>query len=186
MPVRLAGHILGGETRVVVCVEDPEVQRDGVFDPDVVRRDAGNPPTPEEDRLLLAAVGAGHLMLRVRLAAGRARLLLLHHDGMPVAYCWLQDEGPYRRRLSITGGPWTVLGPLWTDPAHRGRGLFKRLLLHAIAERRAAEDPPLVAWIQESNTPSLRGFAAAGFRKVGTFAMRTGLAGSLVPMTPLS
>ena len=58
------------------------------------------------------------------------------------------------------------IGPCWTHPDFRGRGLYGQVLKRIVAD--FADDPGrLVIFAEQDNAASLRGIAKAGFRSCG-------------------
>lgn len=95
---------------------------------------------------------------------GRADVIVLvaEADGEVLGYCYGAIEGTDYMALR---GPAGVLYDLVVDPAHRGRGVGRRLLEAAVAELKARGAPRVVLSTAEQNQAAQRLFARAGFRR---------------------
>lgn len=125
--------------------------------------------TPDQTVLLARAMDASDpQVVRMRLAAGR-RCFAAHLAGAIVAYGWVslgsEQIGELERTMRMPPGE-AYIWDCATLPAFRGRGLYTALLRHIVAALRGEGLRRL--WIGASldNTPSIRGFRAAGFRPV--------------------
>jgi hypothetical protein len=104
--------------------------------------------------------------MRRRLRRGEARLLCYSEDGQKLdAYGWIQDWRPFRRRFGALAQTGTMLGPYWTVPAARGRGLYGRMLAHSLFL--CSLDGPALIYTEPGNLASTRGIEKAGFRFLG-------------------
>ena len=88
-----------------------------------------------------------------------------------VAACgWIQDWTPFRRRLGCIVDDATMPGLYWTSPRHRGKGLYRKLLLHSLYL--ADKTRPIVVYTTPTNVASQRGIRRAGFRFIGCYNVR--------------
>jgi GNAT superfamily N-acetyltransferase len=109
--------------------------------------------------------------MRYRLRREEARLLCLSEDGLHLdAYGWIQDWRPFRRRFGALAQTGTMLGPYWTAPEARGRGLYGRLLAHSLSL--CDRDRPILIGTSPENKPSQRGIEKAGFKPRGEWVLR--------------
>jgi len=158
----------------VAFAYSPASQGDGKTDPDIVCYDADNRPPPAlAEQLFPAGKLLRFNLMRHRMLGGSAKVLCIVRDGVLIAYGWIQDWGPYRRKYRILTEDARMLGPYWVRPEMRGQGLYGRMLAHSIAvceDRR--EVPPLI-FAGASNKPSLRGIEKAGFVRLGTYEFTT-------------
>lgn len=101
-----------------------------------------------------------------RLGRGEARLLCLSEDGQRLAaYGWIQDWRPFRRKFGALARSGTMLGPYWTSPEARGRGLYGRLLGHSLSL--CSTKQPVLIYTSPENAASRRGIEKAGFHPLG-------------------
>ncbi|MGW4469054.1 GNAT family N-acetyltransferase [Nonomuraea sp. NPDC004354] len=91
----------------------------------------------------------------------RVARAMRHRDAVRV---WAGEEGVLVIGRGVAGR-WEVA--VEVDPAHRGRGVGRRLA----AAARALCDEPLWAQVAPGNAASLRAFLAAGFTPVGAEAL---------------
>jgi len=59
------------------------------------------------------------------------------------------------------------IGPCYTAPSHRGRGIYRKVLRGICADRRETNSRAYMM-VHEDNLPSIRGIEAAGFRHIGS------------------
>lgn len=123
--------------------------------------------TPDDVVPLAQAMGASDpQVVRERLAAGR-RCFAASVAGEIAAYGWVslgsERIGELERTMRMRPGE-AYIWECATLPAWRERGLYTGLLRHIVATLRGEGLRRL--WIGASldNTPSIRGFRAAGFR----------------------
>lgn len=89
----------------------------------------------------------------------------LRSDGEIVAACWYWFGDRYRQR-----NYWPLsqrqakLVEIYTVEAYRGRGLARTLIRNSAVGMQAQGFPELFARVWHSNKPSIRAFAAAGWR----------------------
>lgn len=121
----------------------------------------------EDAAALAIAIGAADpQVVRERLATGR-RCFVAYVTGAVAAYGWVslgsERIGELERTMRMHPGE-AYIWDCATLPAFRGRGLYTALLRHIVATLRGEGLRRL--WIGASldNTPSIRGFRAAGFR----------------------
>jgi len=101
-----------------------------------------------------------------RLQRGLAKLLCYSEDGRRLqAYGWVQAWQPFRRRFRMVAERATMLGPYWTAPDERGKGIYVRLLRHSLYI--SPKDAPVLVCTSPHNVPSQRGIEKAGFEPVG-------------------
>ncbi len=92
-------------------------------------------------------------------ALGPAASPLIHHRGAPVA-----------AMLTVRRAPWPdtpdcpFVIELFTDRAHRRRGLARALLAHCRAATHAAGEPALALRVAADNAPARALYASLGFR----------------------
>lgn len=105
-----------------------------------------------------------------RLKRGRARLLCYSEDGKTLqSYGWVQSWQPFRRRFKVLADDGTVLGPYWTAPEHRGKGLYGKVLQHSLLL--CPKETPILIFTTRSNSASQRGIAKAGFEYIGDWTI---------------
>lgn len=151
-------------------------QGDGREDPCVRYFDAAGPPEGQIERDLIAAQGRlAYAMMRRRMVRHGARLLCLVEDGRLGAYGWIQRWVHFRRRYAYLAADATMLGFFWTAPACRGRGMFGRLMAHAIAVCEERRRVPLLVMTSPANRASQRGIEKAGFIRLGTYRITSWL-----------
>jgi hypothetical protein len=91
-------------------------------------------------------------------------------DGVTIqAYGWIQSWGPFKRRFRVFGEDGWVLGPYWTAPECRRRGLYGRLLQHSLHLLPA--DTTALIYASPDNTASRRGITSAGFEPLGEWVI---------------
>ena len=81
---------------------------------------------------------------------------LVHEDGRPVAFAqiWVEDDEEEAE-----------LARLLVAPAHRGRGVGRRMV-RALTEVARQHKPHVVMRVARGNEAALRAYAAAGFERV--------------------
>jgi GNAT superfamily N-acetyltransferase len=118
---------------------------------------------------LVAQRGRAAKFLR-RLEIGYDCVGFLDGDGIVRSYVWIAGGAGRPDIVPVWRGlKWRLVGQdayFWdcrTDPAHEGRGLYRRALIFAAAQ--AAGGGATRAWIETEtrNQPSMRGISAAGF-----------------------
>ncbi len=100
-------------------------------------------------------------------AAGLAGLALVE-DGQPLSVTHIAEVQHYDRSGTWPLAPDEVaLMNIATEDAARGRGLAVALIRAAAADYAARGRQRMIAFIWWTNTPSLRAFAKAGWRRIG-------------------
>lgn len=102
-----------------------------------------------------------------RFLAGQLRrpdvvMLVAEAGGQVLGYSYAAIEGVDYMTLR---GPAGALHDLLVDPAHRGRGVGRRLLEATVAALQARGAPRIVLSTAERNVGAQKLFAAAGFRR---------------------
>lgn len=77
----------------------------------------------------------------------------------------------WNRRLAFMGRNDLQIGPSWTAPGHRSRGLFQATIGHILADHRSSR---VWAWTRTDNVASCRAIASAGLVKAGVGTRRWG------------
>ena len=160
-------HRMFGQTRVYAVYQDCSDQH-AVIDPQILTFDRSAPPSPAMRTLYRQQIGTfrAATMLR-RLRRGIAILSLLPDGARIAAYGWLQTWRPFRRRFWWLTDDAICLGPCWTHPESRGRGLYSRMLSHTLAICRQRFSKRIIVWADADNIPSRRGIERAGFQSLG-------------------
>lgn len=113
--------------------------------------------------VLVAAFGDPHAMVErfvgERIADPDQRFLLADLDGRTVGTLRLVGDGG-----------WIYVTTFGVRPELHGRGIGRRLLLHAIGQLRDAGDTMIRIEVDVSNAPALGLYEACGFRRMQTFA----------------
>jgi GNAT superfamily N-acetyltransferase len=125
--------------------------------------------------LSLVPFGVWTTMHRLRLFSnGEYRVLVVYFDGHLV-----HRSGLYPRyaRFPFMAREDVQIGDVWTDPAHRNRGLAS-FALQQLVEATAGHDRRVWYVVEASNAASIRTVQKSGFALVGTGARtkRLGLA----------
>ena len=131
--------------------------------------DADNPPPGVILDLYKSHFGRFRsLPMLNRLYRHGAVLLALVEFGELHGVGWLQRGRQLNREFWWLDSGAVCLGPFWTHPDHRGKGVYGRLIDAAMTEcaRRGWERTYIFA--QASNVPSIRGIEKAGFSSMGT------------------
>jgi GNAT superfamily N-acetyltransferase len=106
-----------------------------------------------------------------RILRGDAKLLCYSEDGNKLdAFGWIQDWRTFRIRFGAIAKTGTMLGPFWTAPEARGRGLYGRLLAHSLTC--CSKEHPIIIYTSPENKASLHGIENAGFRALGEWDFR--------------
>ena len=112
-----------------------------------------------------------------RLRRDLAVFVALVEAGEMVGTGWIQRWEPMRREFWWLAEDAVALGPYWTHPAHRGRGVYGRLLARSLAECRQRGWNEVYIWAGRENASSIRGIEKAGFRSLGAHRVRVYLNG---------
>jgi RimJ/RimL family protein N-acetyltransferase len=124
-------------------------------------------------------------LMRRRTRQGSVRYFGLAVDGELAAFAGIRAWSLERRECAWLRRPGPLLGPAWTDPKHRGRGLHRRLLLHRlyVCKNGAADVAYTSAFVY--NTASRRNIERAGFRPRGCIVVRRSWFRLFVDVRPL-
>ena len=99
----------------------------------------------------------GYELMMIRMRRGQARAYAPETDGAPVG-CWFtQDWSLFQRSMGLRGESRLVLGPGWTDPPYRARGIFGWMMNHAISAEAQRGYPRPYGVAPVTNTPSRNG-----------------------------
>lgn len=140
--------------------------------------DRQNAPPRELVRRYREQIGArGTWWMFRRLRRDQAVFLALVDAGEMVGTGWVQRWAPMRREFWWLAEDAVALGPYWTHPAHRGRGIYGRLLARSLAECRRRGWDDIYIWADKENASSIRGIEKAGFRALGKHRVRVYLNG---------
>jgi len=81
------------------------------------------------------------------------------------AYGWIQSWLPFRKIFSSLAVDACMLGPYWTAPHLRGKGLYTELLQQSTAL--CPTSKPIFIYTAPSNIASQRGILRANFEPIG-------------------
>ena len=105
-----------------------------------------------------------------RLKSGDAQLLCYSEDGETLqAIGWVQSWVPFRRKFKEIADDGAMLGPNWTAPEHRGKGILGKLLLHSIFL--CPKNKPVLVYTAPDNIASQRGIEKVGFELMGEWVV---------------
>jgi GNAT superfamily N-acetyltransferase len=122
---------------------------------------------PKQIRPQLFRTKFYNTMLR-RIKKGQASVICLIYHADLIAYGWIQSWKPFRRRFASLSDDAIMLGPYWTKPEFRGKGIYKRLLKHSMSLNREREKNLLI-FAQPENHSSIAGIRSVGFKYIGEF-----------------
>ncbi len=105
--------------------------------------------------------------MALRMRRGLARVMCFGDGQGCVAYVWVQDWRPFRRRFGMVAREGVMLGPGWTDPSRRGQGLYGRLIRHALQV--VDGDVPILAAVAPDNVAPQRVLPTVGFTRLGRY-----------------
>ncbi len=105
-----------------------------------------------------------------RFKSGKATLITWEEDNEILAYGWLQSWSPFRRKFGKIFHDATMLGPYYTHPDHRGKGLYKKLLAYSVSL--SPKEKPIAIYTSPENISSQKGIEASGFTKMGMYRVR--------------
>jgi len=179
MITRVLERVIYRSRTYCVYTHDPAAQGDGRRDERMEVYDASAPPPAEVVGLYRRYAGRmnGAVML-ARLRGGLATMLALRENADLLAYGWLQTWGPMRREFWWLAEDGICIGPDWTHPDARGRGIFGRILAHSIFEsQQRYPGRPMYVWARAENDASNKGIRKAGFKPLGTHRVVTILGG---------
>jgi GNAT superfamily N-acetyltransferase len=156
-----------------VYTASPE-QPEGTPDPRVEVFDAARPPTDDIVELYQRHAGRrGAFLMFGRLRRQGAVLLVLREGDALKAFGWLQSLRCLQREFWWLPSGAICLGPFWTHPDHRGKGLYGMLLSASLHECRARCWKDVYIWAQSDNVASTSGIEKAGFRFLGSYKICT-------------
>lgn len=149
--------------------------------------DAAHPPSREIVQMYRAEAGAlGTTMMMHRLRRRGCVLLIMREGGTLIAFGWLQSLLVLQREFWWLPQSGTCLGPYWTHPDHRGKGLYGVLLGQSLREAGARKRAELFIWAQAHNESSIRGIEKAGFKFLGAYRIHTYLGGLIRKRLPIA
>ncbi len=109
-----------------------------------------------------------------RLGRGQAKLLCYtEKPNQLMAYGWVQDWQPFRRKFHMLAKEGIMLGPYWTAEECRGRGIYGVLLQHSLSL--CEKDKPILIYTSPENLASQRGIEKAGFHFLGDWQVNSWL-----------
>jgi GNAT superfamily N-acetyltransferase len=108
--------------------------------------------------------------LYYRFRKGQAQLITWEENGQILAYGWIQTWSPFRKKFGSIFKNALMLGPYFTEPKSRGKGLYKKLLAYSLAQ--CEPEMPIAIYTSPSNISSQRGIEGSGFEKIGTFRIQ--------------
>jgi L-amino acid N-acyltransferase YncA len=156
-----------------VYAATPEVAHIPPDDATVRIYDAAFPPSADVVSMLKKYSGTiAFWLMQRRLMHLGAVLLAVVTQGDLAAYGWIQTWRPHRRQFAWLARDAVCLGPYWTNPRLRGRGLYQQLLAHSVREcQQRFPEKEIYVWSLVSNPASIRGLEKAGFRSLGDHAI---------------
>jgi RimJ/RimL family protein N-acetyltransferase len=142
-------------------------------------------PPALKARLFPGANPVSTWLMHRRARQRRIRFFGLVIDGELAAFAGIRAWSIERRECAWLRRPGPLLGPAWTDPKHRGKGLHRRLLLHRlhVCKNAAADVAYTSAFVY--NTASRRNIERAGFRARGCVVIRRAWFRLVVDVRPL-
>lgn len=140
--------------------------------------DMEHPPPDQLRKMYRAQITVvGTWLMFHRLRKGDAVLLVLREQDTLIGFGWIQRWKPLRREFWWLADRAVGLGPYWTHPSHRGRGVYGRLLARSLDECRRRQWDEIYIWAARTNRSSIRGIEKAGFRPLGTHRVSLYLGG---------
>lgn len=94
---------------------------------------------------------------------GGYKVYYLAKEGRVAGYCVVTSGG---RRLKCSTKNDAVIGPYYISPESRGQGLSKKMIAMVLGICKEQFES-VYAWVEKSNTPSIRCLEACGFMPVG-------------------
>jgi len=165
---KLVKYVFGDQTALAFYEWDVKRQGAGQRDEDVVEWDRLDPLPLLVQRQFR---GDGHFLSAWRMARlrhrGLIRLFSCMVDGHPACFGVMQGWSLHRRYCMWLRSPGWVLGPFWTEPEYRGRGLYVRLLRHIVHICATEGIERMYIWAAPRNVPSRKGIERAGFQPRG-------------------
>jgi RimJ/RimL family protein N-acetyltransferase len=117
------------------------------------------------------------LLIRLHMVLRDATLVYIAGSGRVCAYGLMRRCDPLPRRYRWLARRSVVLGPAWTEPALRGRGLHGRILRARIALCNDRREMPIITFTDVSNSAAIRGFEKVGMIRLGSYTVTSGLFG---------
>ena len=106
-----------------------------------------------------------------RLKLGYAKLLCYSDNNhMLKAYGWIQSWRPFKHKFRMLAVDGIMLGPYWTAPKHRGKGIYGKLLKHSLFL--CQKEKPILIYTTPDNISSQRGVLKAGFEPYGEWIIK--------------
>ena len=164
--------------RIYAVYTTTAAQDHGVLDEELRVYDVGHPPPMSVVALLRCHSGRLTAALMMSRLQRHGAVLLVLLDGEELAASgWIQTWQPLLREFWWLSRDAICLGPYWTHPDYRGRGLYGRLLLHSLAECHRRFDKDVFIWAEDNNAASKCGIEKAGFHSVGIHRVSTYMCG---------
>lgn len=108
-------------------------------------------------------------VLQYRMRRGLAKVVVLKTQRELIAYGWLQSWEPFRRVFADISTQGLMIGPAWTAPEWRGKGVHGLMLTKRIMI--AEKVKPIFTFAEENNRASISGIERVGFRKIAKVNM---------------
>lgn len=111
----------------------------------------------------------GYSLLLHRMKRHVAQVVTLTLDDELIAYGWLQTWDPFRHLyhdISTTG---TMIGPAWTSPEWRGKGIHSLML--SMRLHLAPPGERTFSFAENDNHASRKGLIRTGFSKIATMEL---------------
>lgn len=105
--------------------------------------------------------------LYYRLNSKKARLLSIDNGRDLIAYGWIQNWEPFKRKFGWIFNNAIMLGPYWTNEKYRGKGIYGDLLQYSLTY--IPKDIPVLIYTSINNISSQKGIEKNGFKKIGNF-----------------
>lgn len=98
------------------------------------------------------------------LTGGKAKIVYLQSEGKPIHTSYVI---PKCFKFGFMNRDDYEIGPCFTDPEHRGRGIYPNVL-RSICKNTGNKDTVFYMIVDETNTASIRGIEKAGFVRCGS------------------
>jgi RimJ/RimL family protein N-acetyltransferase len=108
--------------------------------------------------------------LYYRFKSRKATLVTWEENDKILAYGWVQNWDPFRRKFGKIFPEAIMLGPYYTNPDQRGKGIYKKLLAYSLSCY--PKDKAIAIYTSPTNISSQKGIEGSGFTKLGTFRVR--------------
>lgn len=105
--------------------------------------------------------------LYYRIKSKNARLISIDNGVELIAYGWIQNWKPFKKKFGWMFKNAVMLGPYWTNEKFRGRGIYGDLLKYSLAN--IPSNIPVLIYTALSNITSQKGIEKNGFEKIGNF-----------------